>query len=857
MGSGTAEGSLLGREAELETLRELIHSSRRRDRVLLLEGEPGIGKTALLKAARDEATRAGLTVLSAVGVEAETELPFAGVVQLLAPVQDRIAGIGPAHRDALLTAFGVDEGPPPSLYLIAEAVQALVDPECAGAQEQPRDQRPVLLLVDDVQWLDPQSHEVLASLVRDATTKRLTLVGTVRSGHQGPLLDADVPRLTLRGLDQGNSVKLVERSGARLSTRDMERIVDEARGNPLALMELPKEWRPGLPDDRQTLSGRLERAFAGRVNDLPSDSRDLLLVAAIDPIGDVEEILAAAALLAGHQVDRHALDEAASVGLVLVDGDRLEFRHPLVRSGILQAEPVGRKQAAHAALADSLAGEPLRQIWHRAESIVGPDDHVADMLESIAPELLRRGAVQTAVAALERSAELTSSSSLRGHRLLVAAEHAFDMGRNDIVDRLVNDAARTQLSELDNARLQWVREIFHDGLPGDAVRVNGLCAMARVAAASSDHHLALNLLLGAALRCWWADTGPQARADVASTLDQLSVSTADPRYVAALAVAEPVLRAREVIERLDRTDLSAVQDADSLRLHGMAAHAVGDTVRATDILDRAEELLRKRALLGLLPHVLGMQVNIRRELGDWEGATAAMCEVHRLAKDTGQPIWSLNNQILDAHARALSGAWEQAMDILASTEVEANRQRLNDTLCLHQLARGVALLVSGRAEEAYSCLRRQFDPADPAYHQREGMASLTFLAEAAVAADRIQDATVVLHQMERLAVVTPAPLLRVHLDYARAVLVADDQAGDRFAEARRTDLSRWPWHQARLSAAYGRWLARTGQAHSAREALAAAARGFDAIGASYWAARTREHLDALNESTLEARNGSL
>ena len=175
---------------------------------------------------------------------------------------------------------------------------------------------------------------------------------------------------------------------------------------------------------------------------------------------------------------RDVFRPAEEIELVSVEQDRMQFRHPLIRSGVLQNETVARRQSANGALADVLAGQPYRRSWHRAQSIVGPDDAVADELETAAADALARGAVMTAVATLERAAELSTSSARRGHRLLVAAEHAFGLGRAELVDRLVEEAARTDLSELDWARMQWLREIFDDGVPGDAVRVVELCDIA-------------------------------------------------------------------------------------------------------------------------------------------------------------------------------------------------------------------------------------------------------------------------------------------------------------------------------------------------------------------------------------------
>jgi hypothetical protein len=276
-------------------------------------------------------------------------------------------------------------------------------------------------------------------------------------------------------------------------------------------------------------------------------------------------------VLAGEQVRAGMLEGAAAAGLVRLGHLRVCFRHPLVRSGVLQREPVIRRQAANAALAEALTAEPYRRTWHRAQSIIGPDDDIADELEDNHLISLHRGSPAAAIWALERSAQLTTDSAKRGRRLLLAAEHAFGLGRVDLVAELLARASRTSLPPLERARMEWLREIFSDGVPGDAARVYQLCGIARQAIAARDTGLALNLLLGAALRCWWADTGPGARARVAETCGLLHGVDSDPRYIATLAVAEPVLQGSQVTGLLSRVVTETIADADALRLLGMAA----------------------------------------------------------------------------------------------------------------------------------------------------------------------------------------------------------------------------------------------------------------------------------------------
>jgi DNA-binding CsgD family transcriptional regulator len=233
-------------------------------------------------------------------------------------------------------------------------------------------------------------------------------------------------------------------------------------GNPLALLELPGLWRastsPSLGLPPSGLTDRLERAFAARIAELPPAGRDALLVAALNPTDTLVEILAAASALAGRPLGVTCLDEACAAKLVGVDGAQLHFRHPLVRSGVLHSETLTRRQAGHAALASVLTAEPYRRTWHRAGATLGPDDEVADAPAANADLALSRGAVTAAIRDLERAAQLTTESSQRGRRLLLAATQAYGLGRADLVDRFIEGAQREDLSELDRARTEWLRE---------------------------------------------------------------------------------------------------------------------------------------------------------------------------------------------------------------------------------------------------------------------------------------------------------------------------------------------------------------------------------------------------------------
>jgi DNA-binding CsgD family transcriptional regulator/tetratricopeptide (TPR) repeat protein len=839
--------AVVGRDTELDRLNQLIEAAPEGGDALVVIGDPGIGKSTLLHAVVDRARAEGFFVLTTTGVESEAELAYAGLHELLRPALDVAAGMPQTQRGALFRAFGLEVGSQPDLFLVALATLNLLADLAAS--------RPVLVAVDDLQWLDEPTQAALAFVARRISGDSIVVVGTTRRGFSGPYHSAGLEELDVSELSESAASALLEGSAPELSRADREAILRVARGNPLALLELPAEWRAqdsSRTEMTLTLTARLERAFAGRLSELPQPTRDTLLIAAVDGSDDLGEILLAASELAGGETKVDALESAALAGLLRFDEVRVQFRHPLVRSAVLQSETVARRQAAHAALAGVVRGEPYRRAWHRALAVTGPDDDVADELEANYRTTLQRGSVVSAIWALERSAQLTTDPSRRARRLLLAAEYAFDLGRRDKVDQLLASASQLPLSDLDRARMEWLREIFDDGIPGDAGRVVELCAMAEQSTDAGDDDLALNLLLGAALRCYWADTGPEARALVVKVANEHTGRRSDARYTDILATAEPILQAGPVRDALEHVVLESVTDADSLRLLGQAAHAIGDPLHAVDFLGRAELKLRQEGRLSLLSHVLNMQILDHLELGNWDRAAAAEAEARLHAHETGQPIWETAIVTLAAIGAGLRGDNGRAQAIAGEADRTASGRRLNSLLALIQLARGIGSLTAGNYEESFDTLRLVFDPADPSYHSVERFHAVMFLAEAAVHAGHVERARPLLTTLEQDALITPSPTLHVQLSYARAVLADDTDAESLYLAALRQDLVRWPWARARIELAYGTWLRRQRRVAESRSPLRAAHTTLNLIGATTWAERARIELRAAGERSTES-----
>jgi hypothetical protein len=458
------------------------------------------------------------------------------------------------------TAFGLTEGHAPAVFLTALAALDLLVESAAGA--------PVLVAADDAQWLDRPTRDVLAFVARRLEFEPVVLVTATLDGYDSAP-NAGTPGLHLEPLTQPAAAALLDARTPGLPDAIRTRLLAEAAGNPLALVELPVAYgelgeTAGLPA-WLPLTTRLERAFAARAFDLPAATRTALLVAAVDDGHALGEVLDAAALLAG-EIGTIDLTPAVAAQLIEIDGSEFRFRHPLIRTAIRQEASISQRQAACAALAEVLRDQPDRAVWHRAASILGPDEAVAGDLEAAARDARRRGGTAVAVSALQRAAELGDSAH-RARRLLQAAELGFEMGRQDLVLGLVADAEPLGLTSREHARLTWIRESFTDGVPGDAAQACVLAAVAGQAAADGDTDLALKLLYGAGLRCWWADPGEAARDQIMAAAERLDVDQCDPRLLVVLAFAAPIGRGAAVIDRLAQLQPEARSDAAAIR-HG-------------------------------------------------------------------------------------------------------------------------------------------------------------------------------------------------------------------------------------------------------------------------------------------------
>jgi hypothetical protein len=439
---------LLGRRDECEVLDRLLAAVRgRQSGVLVLRGEPGVGKSALLEYAIKSAS--GLRLTRAVGVESEMELPFAALQQLCGPMQDRLERLPGPQRDALGVAFGLSAGEAPDRFLVGLAMLSLLS---EVAEEQP-----LLCVVDDAQWLDRASAQALAFVARRLLAEPIAFIFAARESSDEL---TGLPELLIHGLHNGDARALLSSVLlVRLDEGVQARIVAETRGNPLALLELP--WGLTSPElaggfgllDAPGLSGRIEESFRRRLAGLPVDTQRLLLVAAAEPVGDPVLVWQAAQRL-GIGVKAAAETD----GLLAID-TRVTFRHPLVRSAAYRAASLPERRAAHRALAEVTDPEidPDRRAWHRAQATSGPDDDVASDLERSADRAQARGGLAAAGAFLEKAAALTLEPTRRAERALSAAQAKRQAGAFDAAVRLVATAEAGPLNEFQRAQMDVLR----------------------------------------------------------------------------------------------------------------------------------------------------------------------------------------------------------------------------------------------------------------------------------------------------------------------------------------------------------------------------------------------------------------
>ncbi len=837
--------TLLGRAGERRTLGALLDNVRGgQSAVLVLRGEAGVGKTALLHHCARQAS--GFHVRRVTGVEAEMELPFAGVHQLCAPFFDRLDTLPAPQREALTVALGLELGDVPDRFRIALAVLGLL---CDVAED-----RPLLCLVDDAQWLDDASSQILGFVARRLLAESVALVFAVREPAATSALDG-LPAVPLEGLDAQDARAVLTRAvPGRLDDRVRDRLVAETRGNPLALLELPRGISAAqlaggfLVPAAGDLPRQIEQRYIDRIRGLPEATQRLLLLAAADPAGDAALFWRAAEQLG---LAPSALAPAQDDGLLQI-GALVRFRHPLVRSAAYRSSPAEARRRAHEALAE--ASDPDadadRCAWHRALATPAPDEAVADELERSAGRAQMRGGLAAAAAFLERATDLTPDAGRRGERALAAAELKLMSGAPETALRLIAQAEAGPLDPLRRARAHLVR-----GRAAFGSRDGRDAPLMLLAAAHEleplDPGAARDTLLDALSAALFAGrlAGDAGVVEVARAARSAPASSGRPQdllldglcsvVIEGHAAGAPLLR--RAVSAFRATDVPAGEQLRWLWLATHAAHDLWDDEAWEALCDRHVTLARNAGALAILPIALSARIGLHLFAGDLATAASLIEEADAVTEATGSGLPPYGALALAAYR----GDETQARRLMRAARADIPLR--GDGMGLTLVEHAEAVLCNGLGRYGEACAAAQRGAAHP---QELGFAiwSLPQLVEAAA---RSRQPALARDALERLTQTTRASgtSWALGVEARCRALVSDGSEAERwYREAiDRLAGTRVRSEHARAHLLYGEWLRRQGRRIDARDALRTAHEMLVEMGMEGFAERARRELVGTGE----------
>ena len=836
--NGDARGGLLlGRDAERALIAARL-AQRETGAAIVVRGPAGVGKTALV----DDAVRHAIPsrrILRTAGSSPETGLAMAGLYQLLQPLLPFAHLIPEPRQAALRTAFGITVGPPPEPFALAMATLDLLADAAAG--------QPLLVVAEDLQWLDPATIGVLRFVGRRLEHDPVVLLATTRDDEPDPLQGAAGYVLDLEPLGADDSHRLVSYVAPGLGTAAQARVLRAAEGNPLALVELPKtagltpratgvpEWLP--------LTQRLQAAFTARVERLPAATRNALTLLALHDSQSLPEILDALAA-GGTPARLEVLEPAIAAGLVQLSDGELRFRHGLMRSAVYHLASPSSRAAGHLALAQAVGPGTDRGILHRARAATGHDEALAADLRLVADRAVGRGAISAAVATLARAAELTTSAPDKRGYLFRAASLAYELGQADVGD--AHRAVLALLADDEHSRLllEELSEMADVGSGGGVARIQALISLAERSRRLGDERLMESFLRSAAYRCWMREPGHAVAGTIAKLVADAGGVLGDPQRAILLAYADPIGSFGAVTEIM-HTVVTSDLDSVTVWTLGHAASCIGELELADMFLGDASARLRAEGRLQVLARTIVMQAWTRLRRGQWSTAMPLAEEGRRLAEESGQAEWQAAGFAGRAMVAALRGEVAEAASAADQAERIAVPNRNTNVAAISLLARATAAAAEGDFSAAWDYLSRQHDDADPGSSPFQALWSLSHLAYAAVQCGRVERTREMLRQLtSRLP---PEPLgrtLRMNLTYADALLAPDDLVEERIRAALESDVGSWPFERSRMQLILGSRRRRRKQTQEARELLRSARDGFDSLGARPWAERAREELRA-------------
>ncbi|NEM06216.1 helix-turn-helix transcriptional regulator [Geodermatophilus normandii] len=845
---------LVGRTADLDLVRSFLDRAAGSGAALLLAGGPGVGKSVLLEEACRRAAAAGGRVLRASGVEFEAEVSFAGLNQLFLPLHGRLTDLPDLHRDALTVALGVGSGPTPGRLVVSAAALALL--------RLATEQGPLLVAVDDLQWLDRSSASVLGFVARRLEGSCIGFLGAVRSEPDSFLLHAGLPRHDVPPLGDADASELLRSRFPALAPGVRRRVVSAAQGNPLALLELPGSMTEAqrlaaepLPPSL-SLSARLQELFADRVRGLPPDTRRLLLLAALDGTGDLRPLRAASS--GDGWLDELAPAERAGVVHTDTAADRVAFRHPLLGAAAVGLATSGERRRAHAVLADLLTDDPERRAWHQAEAVAGPDEPAAALLEVAAHLALHKGDAVRAVRALLRAADLSPRGADRARRLAEAAYVGADAaGRLSSVPDLLGEARRADPGT--GGSLQTAVAAAHHLLNGEGdvdtahlVLVRGIDDALGRGPTDGAVEEALHTLM---LVCHFSGREEPWHAFEAA-LARLGPGAPALLSVSGRVYGDPAGASAADLDRLGTLVATLDEEVDPVRIVriAIAAFYVDRLAACRGALWRVVRDGRDGGAAASAVSALMMLCHDAFRDGRWDEATRTAEEGIAWSERLGYRLVALPGLYCLALVAAARGDDEATRSL--TDEMVAWAAPRGVTMLEHFAARARALAALGRGdyEEALR-LGTSISPAGRLTpHVPVALWTARDLVEAAVRTGRSAEAAAHVAAVQRAAVFRHGPRLALIAAGSAALAAPGEEAGALYREALATrGAGQFPFERARTQLAFGEHLRRTRATAEARLQLTVALETFERLGARPWVARAAAELHA---SGLPARSPS-
>ncbi|MFD9337838.1 ATP-binding protein [Streptomyces sp. NPDC060028] len=831
-----------GRNAERDRIEQLLAAARQgTSGALLVHGEAGIGKTALLEYAAGRAD--GVRVLRVEGIESEMELAFGGLHQLFLPVLDLVDALPQPQAAAMRAVFGLTGDGVRDRFTVGLAVLTMLSEAAADG--------PLLCLVDDAQWLDQPSVDMLTFAARRLRAEGVVMLFAVRDGAPGAAVKG-LPRLLVEGLDRAAAAELVP----GLPPYVTDRLIEEARGNPLALIELSTALTPAqragrlgplaLPETAAGLPSRIQDGFLEQIRRLPEATQVVLLVAAADDTGDLAVVLQAAQPLGGAVED---LEPAERSGFVLLSGAVLRFRHPLVRYAAYRGAPLARRIAAHRALAQALgaAGQAHRRAWHLAAASTGPDERVAEELERVAEWAGSRQAMASASAAYERAAQLTADPHLRARRLVCAARKAGDAGQDERCGALTDQVPLPLEDPGVAANFARARAVVELGYRRPETSARILLDSAEVTGAGRPDTMA-SLLTDAVHAAFCAGDATLIE-EIASRAPHLPVLAVPARLFG--GDVPGALDALDALRALGKSGQDPAGGVMDRLMTGIYSRLTGDHEAAREAAAGAVAHCRGEGISGWLPTTLHLLAQTELALGRHDEASAHAAEGLQLAEYYDLAHRAAHLRAALAMLAGVRGQEEQGR-ALAGEALEYTRPRGVGRGTADALwALGVLELGLGRPEAALEPLESALRDAA---HPLLCLPLLADLVEAAGRAGRPERAAQPARLLGAWAAALGQPALSALAHRCQALTSSDAAAEEHFTAALALHDGGSDYDRARTALLYGEWLRRLRRQIDARDQLRAALEAFDRLGAQPWAGRARQELGAAGgETGLTAR----